>query len=178
MPLGQMPDLKKASDVAASLIARLDTNAPLLIALAIASIVGVFASLGLRTEWQFVFRVLAVFFVTYIIVLKWFLHRPNREMKRHLKNLGVEEKSLLKPFLLQNKRTASVSIFDPPSASLIAKGILGFTTGSFPAFNVPIVIQPPAWKYLQKHPEKVDLEKTDIGTATYESDDLPWVNVD
>ena len=59
-----MPDLKKASDYAASLIARLDTNAPLLIALAIASIVGVFASSGLRPEWQFVFRILAVFFVT------------------------------------------------------------------------------------------------------------------
>jgi hypothetical protein len=178
MPPPQMPDLKKASDVAASLIARLDTSAPLLIALAIASIVGVFASLGLRTEWQFVFRILAVFFVTYIIVLKWFVHRPIREVKYHLKNLGIEEKSLLKPFLLQNKRTASLSMFDPPSASLIAKGILGFTTGVIPAFHAPIVIQPYAWKYLQKHPEKVDLNKSDIGRENLDSGDPLWVNVD
>jgi hypothetical protein len=110
MTAPQMPDLKKASEVAASLIARLDTNGPLLIALATASIAGVFASSGLRIEWQFIFRILAAFFVTYVIVLKWFVHRPIREVKYHLKNLGIEEKSLLKMFLLQNKRTASLSI--------------------------------------------------------------------
>jgi MFS family permease len=173
-----MPDLKKASDFAASLISRLDTSGPFLIGLATASIVGVFASLGLPTEWQFVFRILAVFFVTYVIVLKWFLHRPIREVKRHLKNLGVEEKALLKQFLLQNKRTTSLSMFDPPSASLIAKGILGFTTGYIPAFNAPIVIQPYAWKYLHKYPEKVDLTKADIGKDAYDSGGLEWVNVD
>jgi superinfection exclusion protein B len=172
MSLPQMPDLKKASDVALNLITRLERSAPFLIALATASIVGGFAPLGLRPEWQSVFRILAVFFVTYIVVLKWLQYASIREVKRHLKNLGVEERSLLKPFLLQNKRTASLSIFDPPSASLIAKGILGYASGSFPAFNAPILIQPYAWKYLQKHPESVDLEKTDIGTATYESDDL------
>jgi Super-infection exclusion protein B len=173
-----MPDLKKASDVAVNLITQLETSASFLIALATASIAGAFAPLGLRPEWQSVFRILAVFFVTYIVVLKWFQYGSIREVKRHLKNLGVEEKLLLKPFLLQNKRTASLSIFDPPSASLIAKGILGYATGSFPAFNAPILIQPYAWKYLRKHPEKVDLKKEDIGRDRYQSGAPEWVNID
>ena len=150
MTAPQMPDLKKASDYAVNLIASLDTSGPLLTALATASVVGVFASSDLPVKWQFVIRILAVFFVTYAIVLIWFAYRPNRDAKHYLRNLGVDEKLLLKVFFLQNKRTASLSMFDPPSASLIAKGILGFTSGVIPTFNAPIVIQPYAWKYLRK----------------------------
>jgi hypothetical protein len=99
-------------------------------------------------------------------------------VKYHLKNLGVEEKALLKTFLLQNKRTASLSIFDPPSASLIAKQILGYATGIFSAFNAPILIQPYAWKYLREHPETVGLTKENIGSVSYESGAPEWVNTD
>jgi hypothetical protein len=107
--------------------------------------------------------------------------RSSNRFRRRAVCRGCESVARQTQIIEQKKnsnRGASLSMFDPPSASLIAKGILGFTSGVIPAFRAPVVIRPDAWKYLQKHPESVDLEKKDIGTAKYENGDTPWVNVD
>lgn len=170
MSTPQLSDLKKASDFAKSLIGHLDTNGPLLIALTVASVAGVFASSGLDPKWRLAFGILAVFFVSYLVALCWCLGRRVRNTKRNLETLGVEEKSVLRDFLLQDKRTAHLNALFAPSASLIAKGILTYATSSFPALEAPVVIQPYAWNYLRKYPEAVGLTKADIGKANFEDD--------
>jgi hypothetical protein len=170
MSIPPLPDLKKASDFAKNLAGHLHTNGPLLIALTTASIAGVFVCAKLRPEWMLAFSILAIFFISYLAALCWFLSRPIRLAKRDLKDLGVEEKSILQSFLLQNKRTAHLNALFAPSASLIAKGILTYASSTFPALEAPVVIQRHAWNYLRKHPETVDLTKADIGKAKYEDD--------
>ncbi len=165
-----LPDLKKASDFAKSLIGHLHVNGPLLVALTVVSIAGVFASARLAPEWRLAFFVAATFFISYLAALCWFLGRPIRQAKRHLKSLGVEERLILQPFLLQNKRTRHLNALFAPSASLIGKGILAYATSTFPALEAPVVIQPHIWNYLRKHPETVGLTKADIGKADYQDD--------
>src|SRR5438874_10455298 len=92
----------------------------------------------------------------------WFLGRTLRDIKRHLKNLGKDEKAILREFFLQDKRTAHLNGLFAPSASLIAKGILTYATSTIPILRAPVVIQPYAWKYLRKHLKLIDLKESDI----------------
>jgi hypothetical protein len=170
MSTPQLSDLKKASDLAKSLIGHLDSNGPLLIALTVASVSGAFASAGLGPKWRLAFGILSIFFVSYLAALCWCLGRRFRHIKRNIKTLGVEEKLVLRDFLLENKRTAHLNALYAPSASLIAKDILTYATSSFPAVEAPVVIQPYAWNYLRKHPEVVDLTDADIGKADFKDD--------
>jgi hypothetical protein len=104
-----------------------------------------------------------VFLVTYLVVLYWFLGRTLRDIKRHLKNLGKDEKAILREFFLQDKRTAHLNGLFAPSASLIAKGILTYATSTIPILRAPVVIQPYAWKYLRKHLKLIEREvKRDV----------------
>ena len=170
MSIPPLPDLKKASDFAKNLAGHLNTNGPLLIALTAASIAAIFASAKLAPQWTLGFLVLAVFSISYLASLCWFLGRKVRQAKKHLKALGVEEKLILQPFLLQNKRTRHLNALYAPSASLVGKGILAYATSTFPALEAPVVIQPHIWNYLRKHPEHVGLTQADIGKAAYEDD--------
>jgi hypothetical protein len=175
MPFPSLPDLKKASEIAKNLIGQLDTHGPLLIGLAAASVAAVFFTSRLPEAWQIISRLIAVFLVTYLIVLYWFLGRTVRDVKRHLKNLGKEEKGILREFFFQDKRTAHLNAIFAPSASLIAKGILTYATSTIPAFHAPVVIQPYAWNYLRKHLQLIDLTEGDIGKKEYD-DDSPWID--
>jgi hypothetical protein len=145
-----------------------------LLALAAATLTALLSSSNLPEQWQVVLRAFTVFFVVYLAVLAHFLGRPVRLARKHLKILGVEEKLLLRPFLLQDKRTAHLNMLYAPSASLIAKGILTPASSVIPALNAPVVIQPHIWKYLRKHPEYIGLTAADIGKSKYE-DDSPWL---
>ena len=165
MPLPSLPDLKKASDVANSLIGQLDTHGPLLIGLAVASVAAVFATWRLPEPWQIISWLAALFFVTYWIVLYWFLGRTLRDIKRHLKNLGKDEKPILREFFLQDKRTAHLNGLYAPSASLIAKGILTYShlnyshyasTGGYSAIRMEVP---------RKHLKLIDLEKSDVDSG-------------
>src|SRR5436190_5469427 len=109
MNVPELPDLKKASDIAKSLIGQLETHGPLLIGLTVAAIAAVFFATGLPLAWQVAIRATAVFLVTYLAVLYWFLGRTIRNVKRHLRNLGREEKMILREFFLQDKRTAHLN---------------------------------------------------------------------
>jgi hypothetical protein len=116
-----------------------------------------------------------VFLVTYLIILYWFLGRTVRDIKRHLRNLGKDEKVILRQFFLQDKRTAHLNGLFAPSASLIAKGILTYVTSFIPILRAPVVIPPYAWKYLRKHLQLIDLTESDIGKEEYD-DDSPWID--
>jgi hypothetical protein len=175
MNVPELPDLKKASDIAKSLIGQLETHGPLLIGLAVAAIAAAFFATGLPLAWQVAIRATAVFLVTYLVVLYWFLGRTIRNVKRHLRNLGREEKMILREFFLQDKRTAHLNSVFAPSASLIAKGILTFATSFIPALNAPVVIQPYAYDYLRKRLHLLDLKEEDIGKDDYE-DDSPYLS--
>jgi hypothetical protein len=177
MPVPLLPDLKKASEIAKNLIGQLDTHGPLLIGLAAASVAAVFVTSRLPETWQIVSRLAAVFLVTYLVVLYWFLGRTLRDIKRHLKNLGKDEKAILREFFLQDKRTAHLNGLFAPSASLIAKGILTYATSTIPILRAPVVIQPYAWKYLRKHLKLIDLKESDIGTKKYDDDSPPWIDM-
>ena len=174
MTIPTLPDLKKASEVAKTLVGELDTHGPLLTGLAVAAVAAVFLGSHLSPAWQLAIRAAAVFLVTYLLVLFWFLGRTVRDVKRHLRNLGCEEKRLLRAFFRQDKRTAHLNILFAPSASLIAKGILTYATSIIPAFSAPVVIQPYAYSYLRKRLHLLDLKESDIGTDDYE-DDSPWL---
>jgi superinfection exclusion protein B len=174
MNVPALPDLKKASEIAKSLVGQLDTHGPLLIGLTAAAVAAVFFGRSLSLPWQLAIRATAVFLLTYLLVLFWFLGRTLRDVKRHLRNLGREEKQLLRTFFLQDKRTAHLNILFAPSASLIAKGILTYATSTIPAFSAPVVIQPYAYLYLRKRLHLLDLKETDIGKDDYE-DDSPWL---
>lgn len=176
MNVPPLPDLKKASEVAKSLIGQLDTHGPLLIGLAVTTLaLSLFAG-GLPAPWQFAIRGAAVFLVTYLAVLYWFLGRTIRDVKRHLRNLGKDEKIILREFFLQDKRTAHLNGVFAPSASLIAKGILTYATSFIPILNAPVVIQPYAYDYLRKRLHLLDLKEEDIGKSDYENDG-PYLSV-
>lgn len=173
MPSPELSDLKKASDFTKSLVDQLHANGPLLVALAAASLATLILP-NLPSRWKIILFALSVFFIVYLIVLAIFLGRPLRAARKHLKTLGVEEKRILRPFLLQDRRTAHLNMLHAPSASLIGKGILAPASSVFPALTAPVLIQPHIWKYLRRHPECVGLTTADIGTADYE-DDSPWL---
>jgi hypothetical protein len=80
---------------------------------------------------------------------------------------------ILREFFLQDKRTAHLNAVFAPSASLIAKGILTYTTSFIPALHAPVVIQPYAYDYLRKRLHLLDLKEEDIGKSDYE-DDSPY----
>lgn len=174
MNIPPLPDLKKASEVAKSLVAELDTHGPLLIGLAVAAVAASFLAGRLSPAWQLAIKAAAVFLVTYLVVLYWFLGRTVRDVKRHLRNLGREEKRLLRALFRQDKRTAHLNILFAPSASLIAKGILTYATSTIPVFSAPVVIQPYAYLYLRKRLHLLDLKESDIGEDECE-DDSPWL---
>jgi len=170
-----MPEnLKKASEVAQSIVGQLHQNGPLLIGLAICSIIPSFLWTDLSQDTVFISRTISVFLFSYWLLVMWFVRRPIRAAIYHLKNLGIEEKELLKPFLLQDRRTRHLNGMYAPSASLIAKGILVYATSIIPVLNAAVLIQPHAWKYLTKHPELIDLTEEDIGRDEFE-DDSPWL---
>ncbi len=166
----------KLSDVAASLVRDVGKNLPMLVALA-------FASLG-ALSWTSIADVritalligVPVFVAVYYLGILWQSYRPNRQQRYFLKRLGEDEKSVLRMFLEQDRRTMHMNIFYAPTASLIAKGILAHSTATFSAFDAPMVIHAYTYEQLCERPELIGMKKEDIGKEEIDESDCPWMS--
>ena len=148
---------QKASDFATSLIRDIQENAVLLLSLLVTSFVLLIFTWDLEIRWRLAFLALTVFFLSYSILQFVFRHRPVRAAIHQLKRLGRDEKELLQQLFLEDRRTAHINIFNAASASLIAKGILTWSSSVIVPLQPGVVIQPYVMDYLKKHPECIGL---------------------
>jgi hypothetical protein len=114
----------------------------------------------------------AVFFITYLIVLRH-VHVQHRKYARWalIHTITKDERWILQRYLKEDRAVCYFSIFHGASASLLAKGILARVTSVFPQDCAPVSIQPYLLVYLRKHPELIGLRQEDIG-ATKLKDEL------
>jgi len=179
MPEAPSPDVAftqtalKASEVATTLIQEIRENAPLLLSLLVTSFVLLIFTWGLGIRWRLAFLALTVFFLSYSILQFVFRYRPVRAAIHQLKRLGRDEKELLQQLFLEDRRTAHINIFNAASASLIAKGILTWTSSIIVPLQAGVVIQPYVMDFLKKHPEYIELTRADFGREEYQ-DNSPW----
>lgn len=176
-----MPDqsnlasFSKLSDVAVSLVRDMSKNLPLVVALGITSL-GVLAWLPVSDlRARVVLVAFPLFAVFYYLGLLWDSYRPIRQQRHFLKRLGKDEKRVLRLFLEQDRRTMHMNVFYAPTASLIAKGILGHTTSTFPAFGAAMVIQNYSYYRLCRYPELIDMKKEEIGKDEIDDADCTWM---
>ncbi len=176
-------NIAKAADIAKSFVSEAMQNAPFILASLAAA---VFLSLSPEpfipanvAAYRWLFVCISVFISSYFLLLWRFAYRPVRDLKRHCHELSTDEIELLRAYLKQNKACAYFFAFHAPLCSLVAKGLLTFASGTFPAFEAPVMIQPHAMRYLLRRPHLVGLKLSDIGTekpagrleATYGADD-------
>ena len=116
-----------------------------------------------------------VFFFSYSALLFAFNFRPIRVAIHHLKRLGRDEKSLHRQLFLEDRRTAYINVFNfnVVSASLVAKGILTWSSSIIVPLQAGVVIQPYVMEFLKKNPEYIDLTRADLGREPYR-DSSPW----
>jgi len=114
----------------------------------------------------------AVFFITYLVVLRHVHVRHQKQAKWALiHTLTKDERWVLQRYLKEDRAVCYFSIFHGASASLLAKGILARVTSIFPQDCAPVSIQPHLLVYLRKHPELIGVKLEDIG-ATKLKDEL------
>jgi hypothetical protein len=82
-----------------------------------------------------------------------FNFRPIRVAIHHLKRLGRDEKSLHRQLFLEDRRTAYINVLNAVSASLVAKGMLTWSSSIIVPLQAGVVIQPYVMEFLRKHPE-------------------------
>lgn len=163
-----LENLTKAADVARTIASEASRNAPLHISLFV--LAATFASFPAewlppevrRFQWAGVF--LAVFLGAHILLHLWFGYRPIRKLKWHCRNLATDEREVLSSYLKEDVSCRYYGALHGPTNVLIGKGILGFASGLFDAFEAPIMIQPVARDYLRKHPDLIGLTTKDFGT--------------
>ena len=126
------------------------------------------------TEYKLWFRVAFIFATALIIaniiwaVWEVLLRNIVKEKaqlffyRKEAKDLTVEEKTILREFIVNQTRSANLSIQDATVLGL-EKRMFIFRVGNVGAtgfgFIFPYNIQPWAWEYLNKHPELLDIEK-------------------
>ena len=161
-------NIAKATDVAKSFASEVMHNAPFILAALAASL---FLSLAPQpflppgvAAYRWLFASISVFMGSYFLIYWWCNYRPVRELKRHCRELSTDERELLSAYLKQNKACGYFFVFHAPLCSLVAKEILLFASGTFPAFDAPVMVHPAAMRYLRKRPQLVGLKASDIGT--------------
>ena len=168
-------NLTKASEIIGKVYRELSANVVAAAALLVTAQFVAIVRHRFPVQWQPAVLAIAVFATTYFVALLWQSTRVERMTRYHLKGLGEDEKAVLKPFLLQDRRTFHLNLLRSPVGSLVTKGILTPAISLIPIFNAPLVLQPAAAEYLQHHPELIGMRKDQIGTEEYDDEDCPFL---
>ena len=158
----------KSVDVVKQFFVSIKENVPFFVALAVtAGILGFFTDsfLSAASSWRWLFVGLSLFAIVYLIVHRrgrFYLHR---QAIWQLKHIGVDEREVLKHYVLENKSCGYFGIRHGAVSTLIGKGVLVYSSGIIWGIgDNAVAIQPYALKYLRKHPELVGVKKDEIGS--------------
>ena len=155
--------LVEASKVAVSFLSKAANSIPVIFGF---MAVSVFLALSFPDEHIRYYSIASgIFFVIYMIVLRHVQMTYRRHAIWALKHLTKDERLVLQRYLKEDRAVCNFSVFHGASASLIGQGILVHATGTFPAFDAPVALQPYVRIYLRKHPELVGLKPDELGAA-------------
>lgn len=153
--------LVEASKIATSFVSGLTHSLPFLVAcLSVSAFVAVTHP---EERVRYICSAGGVFFVAFLAMFRWVHSRKRSHAIWAVKHATLDQKIVLQRYLKEDRSVCNFSVFHGPSASLIGQGVLVHATGTFPAFDAPVAIQPFIMEYLRKHPDLIGLKHDDIG---------------